>query len=68
MNSVLKPLQQTFQRIVGIAQRFGEGMADVLSGNYADGFKKMGNAIKGQVMSCARDGKMVSDLLTSRRR
>ena len=65
LNSVLKPLQQTLQRIVGIAQRFGEGMADVLSGNYADRFKKMGNAIKGQVMSCAKgwqDGKRLADI------
>ena len=65
LNSVLKPLQQTLQRIVGIAQRFGEGMADVLSGNYADGFKKMGNAIKGagdELRKGWQDGKRLADI------
>ena len=66
LTKALKPLQMVFERIIGIAQRFGEGLADVLTGKYAEGFKKMGAAVKGagdEIRQGWKDGQRLAQIV-----
>lgn len=45
VNAVLIPLRTIFERIVGIVQQFGSGLAKIFSGEFREGFKEIGSTI-----------------------
>ena len=66
VNKVLKPLGAVFDRIVGLVQEFGEGIAMIFSGDFVAGFKKLGSTLKsvdGAIVDAWKDGQRLADII-----
>ena len=65
VNKVLEPLKQIFQRIVGIIQQFGGGLAKIFSGEFREGFKELGKvvgSVGSQLKEAANDGSRLAQI------
>lgn len=66
VNKVLKPLGAVLDRIVGLVQKFGGGIADILSGNFVSGFNKLKDTVAsvGDELSAGwQDGKRMAEII-----
>lgn len=65
VNKVLEPMKQIFQRIIGIIQQFGSGLAKIFSGEFKAGFQELSNTIGSvgsQLKEAANDGSRLAQI------
>lgn len=66
VNKVLKPLGAVLSRITGLIQKFGAGLADILSGNFVSGFEKLKDTVASvgdEFVAGWKDGKRMAEII-----
>jgi len=66
VNKVLKPLGAILDRIIGLVQRFGGGLAEILSGNFRKGFKELSDTVASvgdELAAGYEDGKRMASII-----